>query len=130
MVKRFHGSRRFIFTGSSSATHVLLSSVFFLRKTGNSPQYIAMFSCVVRIGSLAVGCPEVWARMYGFFTSTVIYAVQLSPDHHWNPANQSQNQNASPKLKHDTTVTTATFVTCAANLARPVSRVGWGKEPH
>ena len=29
-----------------------------------------MFSCVVRIGSLAVSCPEVWARMYGFFTST------------------------------------------------------------
>ena len=23
-----------------------------------------MFSCVVRIGSLAVSCPEVWARMY------------------------------------------------------------------
>ena len=27
MVKRFHGSRRFIFTGSWSATHVLLSFV-------------------------------------------------------------------------------------------------------
>ena len=27
-----------------------------------------MFSCVVRIGSLAVSYPEVWARMYGFFT--------------------------------------------------------------
>ena len=32
-----------------------------------------MFSCVVRIGSLAVSCPEVWARMYGFFTSIYIY---------------------------------------------------------
>ena len=32
MVKRFHGSRRFIFTGSWSATHVLLSFVFFFTK--------------------------------------------------------------------------------------------------
>ena len=41
MVKRFHGSRRFIFTGSWSATHVLLFFGFFLRKTGNSP-YVAL----------------------------------------------------------------------------------------
>ena len=42
MVKRFHGSRRFIFTGSWSATHVLLSFVFFTKNrkfaAGNSPQ--------------------------------------------------------------------------------------------
>ena len=36
-----------------------------------------MFSCVVRIGSLAVSCPEVWARMYGFFTlSTARPAIE------------------------------------------------------
>ena len=40
MVKRFHGSRRFIFTASWSATHVLLSFVFFYEKQGNSPQAI------------------------------------------------------------------------------------------
>ena len=81
MVKRFHGSRRFIFTGSWSATHVLLSFVFFTKNrqfaAGNSPQYIAMFSCVVRIGSLAVSCPEVWARMYVFFTNIYIYTLKM-----------------------------------------------------
>ena len=41
-----------------------------------------------------------------------------------SPDSQSQKQNASTKLKHDTltTVTTATLVTYAANLARQVSR--------
>ena len=54
MVKRFHGSRRFIFTGSWSATHVLLSFVFYEKQAicrrqfaaGNSPQYICdVFMC-------------------------------------------------------------------------------------
>ena len=36
-----------------------------------------MFSCVVRIESLAVSCPEVWARMYGFFTSCYYRANRM-----------------------------------------------------
>ena len=44
-----------------------------------------------------------------------------SPDHHWHPASQSQKQSASAKLEHDTTVTTVTLATYAADLARLVS---------
>ena len=37
-----------------------------------------MFSCMARIGSLAVSCPEVWARMYGFFTSVYYVTMQIT----------------------------------------------------
>ena len=73
MVKRFHGSRRFIFTGSWSATHVLLSFVFFTKNR----QFAAIDCDVFMCGSYRIAgseqCPDVWARMYGFFTSTYIY---------------------------------------------------------
>ena len=75
MVKRFHGSRRFIFTGSWSATHVLLSFVLFYEKQAIRRRQFAAIDCdVFMCGSYRIAgseLPEVWARMYGFFTSVI-----------------------------------------------------------
>ena len=54
MVKRFHGSRRFIFTGSWSATHVLLSFVFF---TKNRQDSIGFFTSIYKAKVIAIQKP-------------------------------------------------------------------------
>ena len=59
MVKRFHGSRRFIFTGSWSATHVLLSFVFFYEKQAIRRRQFAAIDCdVFMCGSYRIAGSE------------------------------------------------------------------------
>ena len=59
MVKRFHGSRRFIFTGSWSATHVLLSFGFFYEKQAIRRRQFAAIDCdVFMCGSYRIAGSE------------------------------------------------------------------------
>ena len=75
MVKRFHGSRRFIFTGSWSATHVLLSFVFLKNRFHYEKQAIrrrqfAAIDCdVFMCGSYRIAGSELHRGLgaYGFF---------------------------------------------------------------
>ena len=59
MVKRFQCSRRFIFTGSWSATHVPLSFVFFYEKQAiRRRQFAAIDSHVFMCGSYRIAGSE------------------------------------------------------------------------
>ena len=70
MVKRFHGSRRFIFTGSWSATHVLLSFVFFTKNR----QFAAIDCDVFMCGSYRIAGSEL-PRGLGAYVSPYLYSA-------------------------------------------------------
>ena len=75
MVKRFHGSRRFIFTGSWSATHVLLSFVFFNEKQAIRRRQFAAIDCdVFMCGSFRIAGSEL-PRGLGAYVSPYLYSA-------------------------------------------------------
>ena len=71
MVKRFHGSRRFIFTGSWSATHVLLSFVFFTKNR----QFAAIDCDVFMCGSYRIAGSEL-PRGLGAYVRLLYWLVK------------------------------------------------------
>ena len=72
----FHGSRRFIFTGSWSATHVLLSFVFFYEKQAIRRRQFAAIDCdVFMCGSYRIAGSEL-PRGLGAYVSPYLYSVK------------------------------------------------------